>query len=115
MIKDGLLSSATGDSISADIESEFELASEEMRSGRGHLVRTFSEFSFGMNPRAKRGLGLLEDQCWRGGAMFAFGNNVGLGGSANVSTNVRGLLIKPTIEIDGKALVVDGKYVPRSK
>lgn len=115
IIKDGLLSSATGDSISAKIESEFELASEEMRSGRGHLVRTFSEFSFGMNPRARRGLGLLEDQCWRGGAMFAFGNNVGLGGSANVTNNVRGLLIKPTIEIDGKQLVVDGKYTPRSR
>ena len=63
VIKDGLLSSATGDPVSADIESEFKLASEEMRTGRGHLVRTFSEFSFGMNPRAKRGLGLLEDQC----------------------------------------------------
>jgi hypothetical protein len=47
--------------------------------------------------------------------MFAFGNNSGLGGSANVSTNVRGLLIKPTIEIDGKALVVDGKYMSRSR
>ena len=115
VIKDGLLSSATGDPVSADIESGFKLASEEMRTGRGHLVRTFSEFSFGMNPRAKRGLGLLEDQCWRGGAMFAFGNNVGLGGSANVTTNVRGLLIKPTIEIDGRTLVTDGKYTPRSR
>jgi hypothetical protein len=47
--------------------------------------------------------------------MFAFGNNVGLGGSANVATNVRGLLIKPTIEIDGRTLVTDGKYTPRSR
>ena len=113
-IKDGLLASASGDKMSADIESFFEQSAEAMRSGKGHLVRTFSEFSFGMNPRAKKGLGLLEDQCWRGGAMFAFGNNTVLGGTASVHTNVRGLMTKPTVEIDGKPLMIEGKYTPRS-
>ena len=113
-IKDGLLVSASGDKMSADIEAFFDQSGEAMRSGKGHLVRTLSEFSFGMNPRAKKGLGLLEDQCWRGGAMFAFGNNTVLGGTASVHTNVRGLMTKPTVEIDGKPLMMEGKYTPRS-
>ena len=112
-IKDGLLVSATGDSASAEIESFLEQSAEALRGGKGHLVRTFSEFSFGMNPRARRGLGLLEDQCWRGGAMFAFGNNTVLGGTASVHTNIRGLMTAPTIEIDGKPLMMEGKYTPR--
>lgn len=112
-IKDGLLVSATGDSASAEIESFLEQSAEALRGGKGHLVRTFSEFSFGMNPRARRGLGLLEDQCWRGGAMFAFGNNTVLGGTASVHTNIRGLMTAPTIEIDGKPLMTGGKYTPR--
>ena len=40
-IKDGLLASASGDKMSADIESFFEQSAEAMRSGKGHLVRTF--------------------------------------------------------------------------
>ncbi len=115
IVKDGLLVSATGDPTSADIEAFFEASSQAMRAGKGHLVRTLSEFSFGMNPRAKRGLGLLEDQCWRGGAMFAFGNNVVLGGTASVHTSVRGLMTRPTVEVDGRPLVIDGKYTPRSQ
>ena len=59
-IKDGLLVSATGDSASAEIESFLEQSAEALRGGKGHLVRTFSEFSFGMNPRARRAL-----DCWR--------------------------------------------------
>ena len=37
-----------------------------MRSGKGHLVRTFSEFSFGMNPRAKKGLGFWKTNVGEG-------------------------------------------------
>ena len=43
-IKDGLLV-LIRDKMSADIESFFDQSGEAMRSGKGHLVRTLSEFS----------------------------------------------------------------------
>ena len=69
----------------------------------------FSEFSFGMNPRAKKGLGLLEDQCWRGCDVCIWEQHC-TGWNGQCPHECQGLMTKPTVEIDGKPLMIEGKY-----
>lgn len=51
----------------------------------------------------------------RGSAYFGIGDNSALGGSASVGIHMRGVMLKPTIELNDVDLVVDGKITARKR
>ena len=68
-----------------------------------------------MNSRARLTGNRLEDQVVRGSAYFGFGDNSALGGTANVGVHMRGVMLKPTVELNDVDLVVEGKITARKR
>jgi leucyl aminopeptidase (aminopeptidase T) len=52
---------------------------------------------------------VLEDEKVLGTAHIAFGNNLSMGGSIDVPLHLDGVLIRPTIEIDGRIVLNKGE------
>jgi len=68
-----------------------------------------AEFGMGTNPRAARTGNLVEDERVRGSAHFGFGGNVHLGGTVASSVHLDGTLREPTVYLDSRPIVKDGK------
>jgi leucyl aminopeptidase (aminopeptidase T) len=68
-----------------------------------------AEFGIGTNPKAKVTGRVLEDEKAKGTCHIALGNNIGFGGKTDVPIHVDGIILKPTIFVDGKKIIKDGK------
>ena len=77
----------------------------------GKNARNIAEFGIGTNDSAKLSGILLEDEKVMGTVHIALGNNVTMGGSVNVPIHVDGVIKKPTVWMDGKLLMNDGKLL----
>ncbi|MCJ7552917.1 MAG: aminopeptidase [Ignavibacteriaceae bacterium] len=75
----------------------------------GKEARNIAEFGIGTNDSAKLSGVLLEDEKVMGTIHIAVGNNVSMGGSVNVPIHLDGVVKKPTVWMDGKLLMKDGK------
>ena len=75
----------------------------------GKDARNIAEFGIGTNDSAKLSGVLLEDEKVMGTIHIALGNNVSMGGSVNVPIHLDGVVKKPTVWMDGKLLMKDGK------
>ncbi len=75
----------------------------------GKDARNIAEFGIGTNDSAKLSGILLEDEKVMGTIHIAVGNNVSMGGSVNVPIHLDGVVKKPTVWMDGKLLMKDGK------
>jgi leucyl aminopeptidase (aminopeptidase T) len=71
-----------------------------------------AEIAIGINEAAHETGLLREDKKLLGSCHVAYGANSDIGGEIRSSVHVDGLIRKPTIEIDGDAVVVDGLIVP---
>jgi leucyl aminopeptidase (aminopeptidase T) len=71
-----------------------------------------AEIAIGINEAAHETGLLREDKKLLGSCHVAYGANSDIGGEIHSSVHVDGLIRKPTIEIDGEAVVVDGVIVP---
>ncbi len=70
-----------------------------------------AEFGIGINPGANWAEELMESEQARGTCHFGFGRNVQFRGGENKSNYHFDLVIqKPTIEIDGRPICVEGNY-----
>ena len=78
-------------------------------------VGTFAEFGFGMNPRSRLSGSQLEDQVVRGSSYIAIGDNSSLGGTSRVGYQIRGVMMKPTVELEDVDLVLEGKVTARKR
>ena len=78
-------------------------------------VGTLAEFGFGMNARSHLSGSQLEDQVVRGSSYVAIGDNSSLGGTSRVGYQIRGVMLKPTIELEDVDLVVEGKVTARKR
>ena len=67
-------------------------------------------FALGMNPKIDL-IGYPSDELALGTATIGIGANKGNGGQNDSSFEFSGTLTKPTIEIDGSALMVDGRLI----
>jgi aminopeptidase len=76
----------------------------------GKEARNIAEFGIGTNDSAKLSGVLLEDEKVMGTIHIALGNNVSMGGSVNVPIHLDGVVKKPTVWMDGKLLMKDGKF-----
>ena len=77
----------------------------------GKDARNIAEFGIGTNDSSKLSGAILEDEKVMGTVHIALGNNVSMGGSVNVPIHLDGVMKKPTVYLDGKLLMKDGKLL----
>jgi leucyl aminopeptidase (aminopeptidase T) len=70
--------------------------------------RVVAEFGIGTNPAATLSGSILEDEKVVGTAHLAFGSNVSFGGANASAVHIDGMLLAPTVELDGRALLDAG-------
>ncbi len=75
----------------------------------GPAGRNVAELGVGTNDRAVLTGRILEDEKILGTVHVAFGNNASMGGTVTVPFHVDGIILKPTLTLDGEALLVDGR------
>jgi len=54
---------------------------------------------------------ILEDEKVMGTIHIAFGNNVSMGGTVNVPIHLDGIIQSPTVELDGRLLMDNGRLL----
>ena len=115
LIEDGVVIGTSGGEESEEITRVMDKARSRVRTSLIERVGTIAEFGFGMNPRSHISGNQLEDQVVRGSAYIAIGDNSALGGTASVGFQLRGVMSKPSIELEDVDLVVDGKITARKR
>jgi leucyl aminopeptidase (aminopeptidase T) len=112
-IENGVVTNISESEFTEEINLTFDEVSKSLNKNKAAIVKTVAEFGFGMNARAKVIGNLLEDQVVRGAAHFILGDNSAYGGKNNIGLQMRGVILKPTIELNDIDLVKDGKIVAR--
>ncbi len=69
------------------------------------------EFGIGTNPKAKLTGNVLEDEKVIGTCHFALGNNISAGGRIYAKSHVDFILKKPTILVDKKKIMLNGRFL----
>jgi aminopeptidase len=75
----------------------------------GASGRLLAELGIGTNPAAILSGNILEDEKVIGTAHLAFGTNLSFGGENSAGVHIDGMLLKPTIELDGRPLMHSGE------
>lgn len=75
----------------------------------GALARNVAELGVGTNDRAVVTGHILEDEKILGTVHVAFGNNVSMGGTVDVPFHVDGIVLKPTLTLDGTVVIEEGR------
>ncbi len=70
-----------------------------------------AEFAIGTNPRARLIGNLAEDKKLRGSVHFAIGDNATLGGHVRSNIHLDGMVLSPTVVLDGQVLVERGRLL----
>ena len=70
-----------------------------------------AELGIGTNEKAKITGNTLEDEKVKGTCHFAFGNNAGFGGKINVQVHIDAIIRNPTIHVDKKMIIENGKFL----
>ncbi|MBI2548258.1 aminopeptidase [Candidatus Woesearchaeota archaeon] len=79
--------------------------------GFGEKGYSVAELGIGTNADAKLTGLILEDEKVLGTAHVALGNNLSFGGSIDVPVHIDGVFTKPTIIVDGKTIMHEGKLL----
>lgn len=77
----------------------------------GEKARNLAELGVGTNSMAEIKGTVLEDEKVLGTVHLALGNNISMGGTCNVGFHVDGILLKPTLTIDGRKILDNGKML----
>lgn len=102
-VENGYATKITGGSVAAKLK--------KMLDSVGKDARNIAEFGIGTNDSAKLSGVLLEDEKVMGTIHIALGNNVSMGGSVNVPIHLDGVVKKPTVWLDDKLIMKDGKLL----
>ena len=102
-VKDGFATKISGGNVAKKLKTMLDKAGKE--------ARNIAEFGIGTNDSAKLSGVLLEDEKVMGTIHIALGNNVSMGGSVNVPIHLDGVVKKPTVWMDEKLLMKDGKLL----
>lgn len=84
---------------------------EDMLADCGKLARNIAELGIGTNDQAILSGRVLEDEKVKGTVHIAIGNNFGFGGQVQVPIHLDGILLNPTLSIDGQVVIKDGKHL----
>jgi len=109
------------DTLSATIEIKVENGLATRISGRpadrlikmleeaGPKAYNLAEFGIGTNPKARLMGNVLEDEKVMGTCHVAFGDNSTFGGKVLAGIHVDGILLRPTVKLDGKIIMEKGR------
>lgn len=84
---------------------------EKIFKSLGDKARQVAEFGIGTNPKARVIGNILEDEKVLGTCHFGLGNNFYFGGTNDVPFHSDGIINKPTVRIDGKVVMKNGKLL----
>jgi leucyl aminopeptidase (aminopeptidase T) len=79
----------------------------------GEDATTIAELGIGTNERAILTGEVLEDEKIEGTCHIAFGASAGIGGTVQVPVHLDCVVMKPTLELDGEAIIRDGELLIR--
>jgi leucyl aminopeptidase (aminopeptidase T) len=74
----------------------------------GEHGRSLAELGIGTNPAATLTGNVLEDEKAIGTIHLAFGASAGMGGVNAANVHIDGVILRPTVELDGERVVDDG-------
>jgi leucyl aminopeptidase (aminopeptidase T) len=77
----------------------------------GEHGRALAELGIGTNPAATLTGNVLEDEKAIGTIHLAFGASASLGGVNVASVHIDGVVLQPTVELDGERLIDDGRLL----
>jgi leucyl aminopeptidase (aminopeptidase T) len=100
VVKDGFVTEISGDKSAKELEKSIEPF--------GKPARNIAELGIGTNDKARVIGNVLEDEKVMGTVHMAIGDNKSMGGNVSVQSHLDGILIKPTLEIDGQIIMKDG-------
>ncbi len=83
----------------------------EMLETVGQQGRNLAELGIGTNSMAIITGEILEDEKVMGTVHLALGNNVSMGGTVNVGFHVDGIMTRPTLKLDERFILKDGKLM----
>jgi aminopeptidase len=83
---------------------------ETLDSG-GECGRSLAELGIGTNPAAILTGNVLEDEKVIGTVHLAFGTSAGIGGVNVAGVHIDGVLLRPTVELDGDVVMEDGRLL----
>lgn len=89
------------------------MAFMELLTAHGEEATTIAELGVGTNERAILTGEVLEDEKIAGTIHIAFGASAGIGGTVQVPVHLDCIVMKPTLELDGEAIVRDGELLIR--
>jgi leucyl aminopeptidase (aminopeptidase T) len=101
-VRNGRLTDATGSDGSALLE---------LLTVHGEEATTVAELGIGTNEEAILTGNILEDEKILGTAHVAFGASAAIGGTIQVPVHLDCVLLEPTVEIDGEAIVSGGELL----
>ena len=99
-----------GRAVSIDGDGAARWLAETLDAG-GATGRVIAELGIGTNPAATITGLILEDEKVKGTIHLAFGTNTGIGGANESSVHIDGLVRDPTVELDGRIAIRDGRPV----
>jgi len=102
-VKDGFATKISGGTLAKKLKTMLDKVGKD--------ARNIAEFGIGTNDSAKLSGVLLEDEKVMGTIHIALGNNISMGGSVNVPIHLDGVVKKPTVWMDGKLLMQEGKLL----
>ncbi|MGI9950770.1 aminopeptidase [Moorellaceae bacterium AZ2] len=79
----------------------------------GEAGTTLAELGIGTNERAIVSGNILEDEKAVRTVHIAFGDNKGFGGTVEAGIHLDGLILNPTVEVDGEVVIKEGKLLLR--
>jgi leucyl aminopeptidase (aminopeptidase T) len=83
----------------------------EMVNKFGKEARNIAELGIGTNDAARLTGSILEDEKVMGTVHIALGDNISMGGKVSVPSHLDLIIKNPTLTIDGKDLIKDGKLL----
>lgn len=84
---------------------------DELLASYGRQAYNIAELGIGTNDKARLTGKVLEDEKVKGTVHVALGNNTGFGGTVDVPVHLDGILIRPTLVIDGKTIIEAGNHL----
>ncbi len=87
------------------------MAFMDLLTAHGEDGTNLAELGIGTNEKAILTGNILEDEKILGTAHVAFGASAAIGGNVQVPVHLDCVVMRPTVELDGEALVRDGELL----
>ena len=103
------------DGLAVEVEGSGAVQLEAVFADLGDGARNLAELGIGTNPNARLSGNILEAEKVAGTAHVALGASLHIGGTVDVPFHQDGVIARPTVRVDGRVIVRDGKRVPLAR